>query len=199
MSGSSRIERVTGRAVVLRGNDVDTDRIIPARFLRAITFEGLERHLFADDRKHAADQGVTHPFDLAAHRAATVLIVNTNFGCGSSREHAPQAIARWGIQAIVGESFGEIFAGNSLAIGLPCLHAAREDVERLMALVEERPSTVIDIDIRNGTLQADDRTIHMTLPAAARDALISGHWNATELLLENYDEVERVAARLRIS
>src|ERR671919_2255255 len=126
-----KISQIDGRGVPLRGNDIDTDRIIPARFLVTVTFEGLERHVFEDDRKAAA-----HPFDDARYQGASVLVVNSNFGCGSSREHAPQALQKWGIKAIVGESFSEIFFGNAAIIGLPCLKAAPGDVRTIMDTVE---------------------------------------------------------------
>src|SRR5262245_12787673 len=125
------IVQVIGRALPLRGEDIDTDRIMPARFLRAVTFEGLERHVFEDDRKAAA-----HPFDDPPYAGASVLLVNSNFGCGSSREHAPQGLQRWGINAVVGESFAEIFFGNSVMIGLPCVSASPEDVRMLQDLIE---------------------------------------------------------------
>ena len=125
-ANASRIEHVTGRALPLRGHDIDTDRIIPARYLRSVSFEGLEQHVFADDRSAPA-----HPFNQPQYAGAKVLLVNRNFGCGSSREHAPQALQRWGIQAVVGEGYSEIFLGNSVSMGLPCLTVSHEDVEEL--------------------------------------------------------------------
>jgi 3-isopropylmalate/(R)-2-methylmalate dehydratase small subunit len=193
---SSRIEHASGTAVPVRGDDIDTDRIIPARFLKTITFDGLEAHVFEDDRKQAAEHGTPHPFDLPAHQGAHVLIVQGNFGCGSSREHAPQAIARWGIQAIVGESFAEIFFGNSLMIGLPCVTASRADLEKLLTLAETEPATVFDVDLTSGQLRAGALVVPITMPAAAREALRTGNWDATGLLVDRYEEVERTAARL---
>ena len=193
---SSRIERITGTALAVRGNDIDTDRILPARFLRAITFEGLERHLFEDERGEARGRGVAHPFDDPARRAARVLLVNANFGCGSSREHAPQAIRRHGIRAVVGESFAEIFFSNSLTIGLPCLSAAPNDVERLMAVADRSPDTEFAIDLGAGRISAGDVSAAVTLPDTARQAFVSGTWDATGQLLERYEEVEAVAKRL---
>ena len=148
---AERIERVTGRGIVLRGPDVDTDRIMPARFLRAITFDGLEHHVFEDDRLSARQSGTVHPFDQPGVQGASVLVVNNNFGSGSSREHAPQGLRRWGIRAIVGESFAEIFFGNSLMIGLACVTAAPSDVEALMALVDRDPSASIAVEDRKST------------------------------------------------
>jgi 3-isopropylmalate/(R)-2-methylmalate dehydratase small subunit len=141
-----KIERVQGRALAVPGDDIDTDRIIPARFLKAVTFDGLEAHAFEDDRKEAAGKGRRHPFDDPAAKNAAVLLVNANFGCGSSREHAPQALWRRGIRAIVGESFAEIFFCNSLMMGLPCLTASRADVGRLMEIARTSPGVEFDVD-----------------------------------------------------
>jgi 3-isopropylmalate/(R)-2-methylmalate dehydratase small subunit len=195
-ANSLKIARVSGRAVALRGGDIDTDRIIPARFLRSITFDGLEHHLFADDRRHAGEQGTPHAFDSSSAAGARVLLTHANFGCGSSREHAPQALRRWGIDAIVGESFAEIFAGNALAIGLACVTASRGAVDDLMALVERAPATVVTVDLADLTVTAGAVTHPIAMPESARIALTTGEWNATSLLLEDYEEVERVEARL---
>jgi len=192
----SKIIQITGPAIVLRGDDIDTDRIMPARFLKAITFEGIDAHVFEDDRKEAASRGARHPFDDPARRQATVLIVNGNFGCGSSREHAPQGLLRRGIRAIVGESFGEIFAGNSLAIGLACVTASKDDVQRLMALADQSPSAELSVDIETRRVIAGDITIPISIPDSARHALVSGEWDATGLLLDNYEEVEKVGKAL---
>lgn len=186
-----RISRIEGRALPMRGNDVDTDRIIPARFLRSITFDGLERHLFEDDRKAAK-----HPFDDEHYQGASVLLVNANFGCGSSREHAPQALNRWGIDAVIGESFAEIFFGNSTMIGMPCVTASAEDVRALMDLVESRPQTGLRVDLAAGTCDADGFRCAVTLPARVRDAFATGAWDTTGMLLDNFGEVESAAKRL---
>jgi 3-isopropylmalate/(R)-2-methylmalate dehydratase small subunit len=192
----SRIDKVSGRAVPLRGHDIDTDRIIPARFLKAITFDGLDAHLFEDDRRALRDSGATHAFDNPAYRGATLLFANANFGCGSSREHAPQALSRWGIRAVVAESFAEIFFGNSLTIGLPCLTASHEDIEQLLAMAEARPSENFVVDIREASISGGGLTIPLALPHSAQASLLSGDWDATSLLLADYEEVERTAARL---
>ena len=196
MTELRKIARVKGRAVAVHGDDIDTDRIIPARFLKAITFEGLEDHLFEDDRREATGRGQVHPFDEPSHRGARVLLVGGNFGCGSSREHAPQAIARWGIQALVGESFAEIFFGNSVMIGLPCVTVDRAALEWLMALADENPALEWVVDLASGRLTAGDQSAPVTMPEAARSALQSGNWDATALLLDRYEDVERTAARL---
>lgn len=195
-NASSVIERIAGRAVPVRGQDIDTDRIIPARFLKAVTFEGLEAHVFEDDRLGLRQGGGVHPFDTPAHAGATILIGNANFGCGSSREHAPQALRRWGIRAVVAESFAEIFFGNSGMIGLPCVTASRADVERLMSLVESHPSQEFVLDLRAGQLSGAGATIPIAMPASARDAFLSGDWDATGLLLADYAAVEKTASKL---
>jgi len=186
------ILKVSGRGLPLRGHDIDTDRIMPARFLRAVSFDGLERHLFEDDR--AANP--QHPFNDQRFAGASILIVNRNFGSGSSREHAPQGLARAGIQAIVGESFSEIFQGNSSMLGLPCFVASHDDVERIQTLVEREPGTTIETDVRTGEIAAGTLRVAATLPSALRDAFISGQWNPTAMLLERFDDVRAVAARL---
>ena len=191
-AASAVITRVAGRCLPLRGDDIDTDRIMPARFLRAVSFEGLERHVFEDDR--AAD--ASHPFNDARYAAAAILVVNANFGCGSSREHAPQGLARFGIRAIIGESFSEIFLGNAAMIGMPCLAAAGASVEQLQSLVEQSPELTATADIRSGVVVAGTLRFTGTLPPALRDAFLSGQWNPTATLLDRYEEVTAVASRL---
>ena len=188
---SSRLATITGRALPLRGHDIDTDRIIPARFLRAVSFEGLEEHVFADDRSDPS-----HAFNQAAYHGARVLLVHRNFGCGSSREHAPQALQRWGIQAIVGEGYSEIFFGNSVSLGLPCLTVSAADVERLMALVERAPATELRVDVTGLTVEGPGVIARAGMPAAAHEALVSGLWDGTGLLLEHFDEVRARAESL---
>jgi 3-isopropylmalate/(R)-2-methylmalate dehydratase small subunit len=188
----SAITRVTGNGLPLRGNDLDTDRIMPARFLRAVTFEGLERHLFEDDR--AADP--KHSFNDARYAGASILVVNSNFGCGSSREHAPQGLARFGIKAIVGESFSEIFLGNAAVLGMPCFTAGHASVDALQSAIERDPSTTIDANVDSGIVTAGELRIPASLPAALRDAFVSGQWNPTAMLLDRFDEVRSVSDRL---
>jgi 3-isopropylmalate/(R)-2-methylmalate dehydratase small subunit len=196
MSASSpRIQRLSGTMLPLRGPDIDTDRIIPARFLRAITFEGLEQHVFEDDRA-STDPSRPHPFDNPVYRGASILVVSRNFGCGSSREHAPQALRRWGIRAVVGESFSEIFFGNAIALGLPCVTVTAEDASWLMDLAERSSSTAVDLDLEELVLAAGDRAVRLGISRAAQEALLSGAWDATGLLLENPEQVKAIAARL---
>jgi 3-isopropylmalate/(R)-2-methylmalate dehydratase small subunit len=196
---AQKITRVEGRGLPMRGDDIDTDRIIPARFLRAITFDGLEKNVFVDERAGSAaavNAHGTHPFDDPHYQGATVLLVNSNFGCGSSREHAPQALQRWGIGAIVGESFSEIFFGNAAIIGLPCVKAGADDVRTLMEQVERNPRTVIRVDLNEGTVEAEGFRCVVALPTRIREALVSGAWDTTGLLLDRYEEVDRTAAAL---
>lgn len=188
----SAISHVSGRAVPVRGADIDTDRIMPARFLKAVSFEGLERHVFEDDR--AADP--KHPFNDARYRGAAILVVNANFGCGSSREHAPQGLSRYGIRAIVGESFSEIFQGNAAMLGMPCFAADHASVDRLQTLIEQSPETVVTADVASGVIRAGAIDIRATLPPPVRDAFLGGQWNPTAMLLDRFDEVRAVAARL---
>jgi 3-isopropylmalate/(R)-2-methylmalate dehydratase small subunit len=189
---TSAITRVAGRGLPLRGDDLDTDRIMPARFLRAVTFEGLERHVFEDDR--AADP--KHPFNDGRYQGATILIVNRNFGCGSSREHAPQGLARFGIKAIVGESFSEIFLGNAAVLGMPCVTADHQAIDALQGAVERAAATVIDVNVETGVVTAGDLRITGAIPAALRDGFVSGQWNPTAMLLDRFEEVRQVAGRL---
>ena len=183
-----RIRDVRGTGLPIRGEDIDTDRIIPARFLKSVSFEGLEQHLFEDERDH--------PARTPAYASARVMLVNANFGCGSSREHAPQAIYRRGIRAVIGQSFSEIFFGNSVALGLPCPTASRETLDVLMSTVEQNPSTEIAVDLQAMRVTAQGCSYELTLPAAARDSFLDGTWDATGLLLEDFDQVRAVAARL---
>jgi len=192
-----RLGRIEGTALPLRGDDIDTDRIIPARFLKAITFDGLQDHLFEDDRKEvdAASPG-SHPVSNPNYAGAAVMLVQSNFGCGSSREHAPQAIYRRGIRAVIGQSFSEIFFGNSVALGMPCPTASRETMNALIAIAEQEPSTAFVVDLKTMKVTASGRTFDISLPAGAREAFLDGTWDATGLLLENYEEVRAVAASL---
>ena len=186
------IRIVAGRGLPIRGDDIDTDRIMPARFLKAVSFEGLERHLFEDDR--AADPA--HPFNDPHYAGAAILIVNKNFGCGSSREHAPQGLFRFGIRAIVGESFSEIFQGNASMIGLPCFAADHASVDRLQAAIERSPAVTLEADVAAGIVRAGDIAIQASLPSALRDGFVSGQWNLTAMLLDRFDDVRLTAERL---
>jgi 3-isopropylmalate/(R)-2-methylmalate dehydratase small subunit len=192
---ASPLVRVAGPAIVLTGDDIDTDRIMPARFLKAITFEGLEAHVFEDDRREATGQGRVHPFDDAARRQARVLVVGRNFGCGSSREHAPQGLFRWGIRAIVGASFAEIFFGNAVMIGLPCVTVPEPELAQLSATAAD-PAAAVTVDLETMTVSAGGQSISASMPEASRRALVSGAWDGTGILLQDYDTVRQVAGRL---
>jgi 3-isopropylmalate/(R)-2-methylmalate dehydratase small subunit len=187
-----RLTRISGTALPLRGDNIDTDRIIPARFLRSVSFEGLEQHLFEDDRAQAA----SHPFSNPAYDGAAILVVNANFGCGSSREHAPQAIRRRGIRAVVGESFPEIFFGNSVALGMPCASVAPEHARALQEAATSDPAATLTLDLTAMQVVAGDMAIPVQLPNAARESFLDGSWDATGLLLERYDDVRAVSGRL---
>jgi 3-isopropylmalate/(R)-2-methylmalate dehydratase small subunit len=194
--GAEKIQVIEGRALPLRGDDMDTDRIMPARFLKSITFEGLQAHVFEDDRLAAARAGQVHPFDDPRFQGASILLANRNYGAGSSREHAPQGLRRWGIRAVVAESFAEIFFGNSLMIGLACVAASPQDVAALMSLVERNPNATLTVDLQAGTCQAPGMTVAISIPGNVRDALMTGAWDTTGLLLDNYEQVNAVAAKL---
>ena len=186
------ISHVTGRGLPLRGDDIDTDRIMPARFLRATSFEGLERHVFEDDRASTP----AHPFNDARFAGATFLVVNRNFGCGSSREHAPQGLARAGIGGLIGESFSEIFQGNAAILGVPCFAADRQAIDRLHTIIEHTPNLTIAARVDTGLITAGPLRITATLPAPLRDGFLSGQWNPTAMLLDRFEEVRAVAERL---
>jgi 3-isopropylmalate/(R)-2-methylmalate dehydratase small subunit len=194
--GAEHIQTVEGRALPLRGEDIDTDRIMPARFLKSITFEGLDTHVFEDDRLELRRSGRVHPFDEPAYQGASILVANRNFGTGSSREHAPQGLRRWGIRAIVAESFAEIFFGNSLMIGLACVTASPSDVEKLMSLVERDPTVVLKIDLKAGRCQGPGMAVTIAIPDHVRDTLMTGAWDTTGLLRDNYEQVNAVGAKL---
>ena len=191
-----RITRIEGRARPLGGNDIDTDRIIPARFLRSVSFEGLETHLFEDDIVQARASNVTHPMVDARFDGAEILVVNRNFGCGSSREHAPQAIRRRGFRAVVGESYSEIFFVNSVALGMPCVTGAAAEIARLQDLVTQAPALVVSIDLEAMQLACGDWRMPVSLPPAARESFLDGTWDATGLLLDRYEQVEETMSRV---
>lgn len=187
-----KIEQVTGRGIPLLLDDIDTDRIIPARYLRCVTFEGLGEHAFEDDRK----QMPGHPFDDPRFQGASVLVVGRNFGCGSSREHAPQSLMRWGIKAIVGESFAEIFFGNCTTNGIPAVCAAPADLKKIAAAIEAAPQQPVTVDLVAGTVRCGDVTVPCTLQAGARQSLVTGNWDFLSQLVEAKDEIRKTADRL---
>jgi 3-isopropylmalate/(R)-2-methylmalate dehydratase small subunit len=192
----NEIHQITGRAVPVRGNDIDTDRIIPARYLRCVTFDGLGEHAFEDDRKGLKNQGRTHAFDEACFAGAKILVVNSNFGCGSSREHAPQALAKWGITAIIGVSFSEIFSGNCVAMGLPILRVTVADSEAIQTAVEANPTVAVTVDLEKLEIRAGTSTWKGQMPEGMRRQFLAGTWDATGELVAGIEEVRRTAAKL---
>ncbi|WP_254841363.1 3-isopropylmalate dehydratase small subunit [Natronomonas marina] len=190
------VEYVAGTGIPVRGNDIDTDQIIPARFMKVVTFDGLGEFAFFDQRFHDDDTEKDHPFNEEQYQDANVMVVNANFGCGSSREHAPQALVRWGIDAIVGESFAEIFAGNCLALGVPTVTADADTVETLQEWVEENPDGDLEVDVADETVTYGGRTVDVEVDDAQRKALVEGIWDTTALMKSNADAVERTAESL---
>ncbi len=189
----SKITKISGQAVPVVGNDIDTDRIIPARFLRCVTFDGLGDQAFADDRAQGASP---HPFDLPQYQNAKILVVNGNFGCGSSREHAPQSLARWGIEAIVGESFAEIFFGNCIAIGLPCVTADSELVSQIQGQLQTQPDTPMTVDLIAKTITCGDLVVDAIVDEGARQMFLQGTWDNCGQLIQNRSEIGVIAAKL---
>lgn len=190
------IDIVKGSGVPLRGNDIDTDRIIPSRFLKCVTFEGLGEHAFADDIKGLAEKGEVHPFRDPKYRQGKVLVSNSNFGCGSSREHAPQAIKRWGVEAIIAESYSEIFFGNCVAIGMPCFKASHEDCEQLLAWIEANPNGELVTSTESCTVTFGGQTLALELAEGPRGQFLDGSWHARSVLLSNMEQIKAVASSL---
>lgn len=192
----NKITSITGKAVPVAGADMDTDRIIPARFLKCITFDELAGTMFYDERFNANGSSKGHPIDDPKHAGAAIILGGENFGCGSSREHAPQAIRRSGIKAIVAESFAEIFFGNSTGIGLPCVCASHADLQKAMELTASTPETEWNIDLTTMTLTTPSVSIALRMPAEQREALTQGRWDAVVELMNAPEKVEQLAASL---
>jgi 3-isopropylmalate/(R)-2-methylmalate dehydratase small subunit len=198
MITDTRRTTIQGTALPVRGNDIDTDRIIPARYLRTVTFDGLGQNAFEDDRAELRASGKRHPFDDPAFADATVLLVNKNFGCGSSREHAPQALMRWnnGIKALVGESFADIFLGNCVTLGIPCIRVSQEAVAALMSLAEQEPNLSFKVDLEQRKVTAGSFSVEFELAEGLRQQFLDGTWDSTTELLANQEQIRVVAARL---
>ena len=192
MSEVRAISRLDGTAIPVRGNNIDTDRIIPARFLKSITFDGLGDHVFEDDRQSMPN----HPFSNPSYAGASILLVNENFGSGSSREHAPQALKRWGIAACIGESFSEIFLGNATSIGLPCATASAAGIKMLMDAVEQPPATRLSLRVDALLVETAQLSQPVLIPAAIQESFLTGQWDAIGLLLDQFGQVRQVAAAL---
>lgn len=189
----SQVKAISGKAIAIEGNDIDTDRIIPARFLRCVTFDGLGEHAFEDDRVQAEGK---HPFDLPQHQSANILVVNNNFGCGSSREHAPQALAKWGIEAIVGQSFAEIFFGNCVAIGIPCVIADPEEIMQLQTLIKKNPQANIVVDLEAMEVRGDSLSVQVQMNEGSRQMFLQGTWDNCGQLISNAEKIKATASKL---
>ena len=188
----NNIESVSGSAVPLLLDDIDTDRIIPARFLRCVTFDGIGEHAFEDDRK----QDANHPFNQERFQNGSILVSGRNFGCGSSREHAPQSLMRWGVKAVVAESFAEIFFGNCTSLGIPAVCASREDLTKLTAAIETESTLEFTLDLNALTLIFGGETVSVTMPASARSLLTNGQFDALAQLLARKDDIVKTASKL---
>jgi 3-isopropylmalate/(R)-2-methylmalate dehydratase small subunit len=192
----AKITQVAGRGVYVPGNDIDTDRIIPARFMKCVTFDGLGEFLFYDVRKHADGTDRPHPLNEPRFKGATILLSGANFGCGSSREHAPQAIQKHGFKAVIAENFAEIFFGNCTTLGIPCATASREDIAKIAAAIERNPQTEVVIDVARQEVRFDGQTVKVEVREAARDALVNGRWDAIGELLDGMTAMKEKARGL---
>jgi len=192
----AKITQVSGRGVYVPGNDIDTDRIIPARFMKCVSFDGLGEYVFFDVRKNQDGTNKEHPLNEPRFQGATILISGLNFGCGSSREHAPQAIQKYGFRAVIAENFAEIFFGNSTALGIPCVSASHDDIQKLVAVVNADPKTEVTIDVAAKEVRFAGQTIKVEIRESAHDALINGRWDAIGELLEGVPSVKELAKTL---
>lgn len=193
----SAITTVSGKAVTVAGNDIDTDRIIPAKFMKCVTFDDLAEGMFYDVKVDPnTGKKTEHPLNDPKHAEASIILTGENFGCGSSREHAPQSIFRNGFRAIVAESFAEIFFGNSTTLGMPCVCASREDIAELVTYVDQNPDAEISIDLQALTISYGDSTVEITMPSSAQTALTSGKFDPLSELIENMPAIEKTAEAL---
>ena len=191
-----KITSIEGKTVSIRGNDIDTDRIIPARFLKEITFSRMGEYPFYDERFHKDGSEKDHPFNKALRQGASLLIVNDNFGCGSSREHAPQALYRWGIRAVIAESLAEIFAGNCAMIGLAGVTMSPAHIREIQGLSDETPAQIMSLNLESKTLRCGDRSYPVEIPESRRRSLIDGSWDSTSLLLSHLDRARGISSKL---
>ena len=182
-----KISQISGKCISLIGNDIDTDRIIPARFLKCVSFDSLGKSVFEDDRKTLKG---SHPFDLKENQDSSILIVNSNFGCGSSREHAPQALIRWGIRAIIGESFAEIFYSNCIAIGIPCFTLPKKSIQHIQKY-NDSEKLFLEIDLKNASAKSKDLNFNLEIKDSSKNMFLTGEWDATATLLKNSSLVEK--------
>ena len=191
-----KITEITGKGILVRGNDIDTDRIIPARFLKEITFANMGKYAFYDERFDENGNKKNHPFNDEKYKSASILVVNKNFGCGSSREHAPQSLMRWGIKAVVGESFADIFAGNCTMIGLPTVMLNQESIDALMDFIENNPDKDIKINIKNKEVMFDKFKMKLEINDSIRKSLMEGTWDSTSMMLEAREKINETVSRL---
>ena len=194
--GAPAIKSASGNGISIRGSDIDTDQIIPARYLKAITFDGLGEFSFRDLRFDGEGRDLEHPFNDKEYQDASILVVNSNFGCGSSREHAPQALMRWGIKAIIGHSFAEIFSGNCLALDVPVVEMDAVQIEKLQEWIELNPGEEIHIDIVAQKIRYNEQDIQVSIPESHRKALVDGIWDTTALLKSNPEEVKQISGQI---
>ncbi|WP_438479548.1 3-isopropylmalate dehydratase small subunit [Oleiharenicola lentus] len=192
----AKITSVTGRAVNVPGNDIDTDRIIPARFMKCVTFDGLGEFVFFDVRHDPQGKKIDHPIDRPEHKGATILLSGANFGCGSSREHAPQAISKAGFEAVIAENFAEIFFGNSTTLGMPCVTASREDIAKIAAFATANPQQEITLDLEKLEVRFAGQSVKIAQRESARDALVNGRWDAIGELIDGIPSVKDTAKKL---
>lgn len=195
MSENNKLLSIQGKAIAVRGDDIDTDRIIPARYMKCLTFDGIEQYVFYDQR-FDGNEKTNHIFNHEKYSEANILLVNKNFGCGSSREHAPQAIHRWGIEAIVGESFAPIFYGNCITMGVPAVMVEKDIMEQLMNLIENHPETLLKIDIENKKIKYNNQAIDLFIRPVFQKLLVSGEWNITSSLMQNKDRIMEIYKKL---
>lgn len=192
----AKITQVAGRGIYVVGDDVDTDRIIPARFMKCVTFDGLGEFAFYDERKTPEGVDKPHPLNDPRFTGASILLSGRNFGCGSSREHAPQALYRYGFRAVIAESFAEIFFGNSITLGMPCMVMSGEDIRSLADLIDRDPALEVILDVTEGKVTTADVDFKASLPSHAHEALVTGRWDAIADLLEGIPAVQKTATTL---
>lgn len=191
-----KVNEIVGTGIPVRGNDIDTDRIIPARFLKCVTFDGIGEHAFADDIAQLAEKGITHSFKKPEYQNAKILVSNQNFGCGSSREHAPQSLKRWGIDAIIAESYSEIFYGNCVSLAVPCFVTSNPTARKIQDFIEANPSTELKLSVEERAIWLGDEKIELEIKDGARGQLLDGSWDARSSLVANMDNIQNIAKQL---
>ena len=191
-----KINIISGKGISLRGDEIDTDRIIPARFLKCVSFSGIEKNVFCDDRQQLKSKGKLHPFDQTFFQGANILITNKNFGCGSSREHAPQALLRWGIEIILAEGFSEIFLANSIAIGMPCIVLGQKEIQQIQNMVEKQPELDLKICLAQKQLRFSEKSFGFKLDDSVQKSFLEGTWDRTTTLLNNKNDINKIAKKI---